>query len=76
MFPGWIILPKQSFTLTGNNLSNHHYDFKRRVTKEPITANLGCEDYNGGVYLGEQDDFVASMLWPKYLPNLCPSGHF
>lgn len=47
-----------SLDIIGNELNNHFYDFKR-MTKGPIKTNLGCEDYNGGIYLSESDDFVV-----------------
>lgn len=48
-----------SLDIIGNELNNHFYDFKRRMTKGPIKTNLGCKDYNGGIYLSESDDFVV-----------------
>lgn len=64
-----------SLDIIGNELNNHFYDFKRRMTKGPIKTNLGCKDYNGGIYLSESDDFVVWVLWHRNLPNLCPLNH-
>lgn len=48
-----------SLDIIGNELNNHLYDFNRRVTKGPIKTNLGCEDFNGRLYVSEPADFVV-----------------
>lgn len=49
----FLLSEPMSLDIIGNELNNHLYDFKRRVTKWPIKTNLGYKDYNGGIYLSE-----------------------